>query len=109
MDRVTPRMLAAWLIVALALSVAFVGCATITSQDAPTNRLTDLEGPMSMLNTCTMSNGESGLAFDDLCLPAPPAGWTGTPVVSVEPASFLAMPDRRECRSSILTSNAVAA
>ena len=110
MDHVTPRLLAVWLVGALALSLAVVGCGTITSQDPPLNRAGSLTSMrvgerLGVLTPCTMSNGDAGLKFDDLCLPAPPAGWTGVARrILVQPASFLTLPDTRECRSSILGS-----
>ncbi len=127
MDHVTPRLLAVWLVGALALSLAVVGCGTITSQDPPANRLasgskvtpkTMSDAYSSLLKPCTMSNGDAGLKFDDLCLPAPPAGWTGAgkgftmtrdrngkwkPMdrsIVIQPASFLTLPDTRPCRVS---------
>ena len=120
MDHVTPRLLAVWLVGALALSFAVVGCGTITSQDPPANRLASVGNVTlggQLLKPCTMSNGGAGMKFNDLCLPAPPAGWTGigksftmTRVQSgkwvpsdrhliVQPASFLTLPDERPCRA----------
>ncbi len=133
MEHVTPRLLAIWLVGALALSLAVVGCGTITSQDPPLNRLAstgtvtpkDMSDAYSaLLKPCKMSNGGAGLKFDDLCLPAPPAGWTTgkaftmsrdrngkwKPVdrnIVIQPASFLTLPDTRECRPSILETEAV--
>jgi hypothetical protein len=136
MEHVTPRLLAAWLVGALALSLAVVGCGTITSKDRPVDSLAKykdikiLNGGGTRLKPCTMSNGNVGLKFDDLCLPAPPAGWTGLPNVrlpgqikpgsrlvipsdvmikSVQPASFLTLPDTRDCRTSIFPTEPLAA
>lgn len=137
MDHVTPRLLAIWLIGALALSLAVVGCGTITSQDPPANALAKYESSkgsiiktgrnVTLLTPCAMSNGGAGLKFDDLCLPAPPAGWTGEQlaktlrgrpkqlhpgaavVPQLQPASFLTLPDGRPCRSSITATEPLAA
>ncbi len=101
MDHVTPRLLVAWLVGALALSLAVVGCGTITSQDPPVNRVIsrdEFNNASLLLGECTMSNGDSGLQFDDLCLPAPPAGWTG-PRRMFKPASLLENPQTGGCKS----------
>jgi hypothetical protein len=56
--------------VALVLSLAIVGCGAITHHD-------DSGGTTGLLEECELSTGQGGLLYDGLCLPAPPAGWTG--------------------------------
>ena len=106
MERVTPKLLVGWLVGAIALAFGVVGCGSITHHDrSPFSTLSgsgDGLGPGRILGgqlkPCTLTNGDAGLQFDDLCLPAPPAGWTGTRVrIRVQPTSFLTLP--RDCES----------
>ena len=69
-ERITTRFLVGWLTAALVFSFAIVGCGAITHHDDPSGRSGRLE-------ECQLSTGQGGLMYDGLCLPAPPAGWTG--------------------------------
>ncbi len=74
--RITTRFLAGWLMAALVFSFAIVGCGAITHDDA--DRTGSSDGPLvELLKPCTLNTGQEGLLYDGLCLPAPPAGWTG--------------------------------
>ena len=75
----TPQVLVAWLVGSLALSVVVVGCGTITSRERRSNPTisNELRDGVYFLSSCTMANGGAGYQFDDLCLSAPPIGWTG--------------------------------
>ena len=70
MERITTRFLVGWLMVAVVFAFGVVGCGAITHHDTPTDRF-------GLLEECELANGLGGLLYDDLCLPAPPAGWTG--------------------------------
>ncbi len=69
-ERITTRFLVGWLTAALVFSFAIVGCGAIIHHDRPSVEL-------GLLEKCELSTGQGGLLYDDLCLPAPPAGWTG--------------------------------
>ena len=105
MERVTPKLMVGWLIGAIALAFGVVGCGTITHHDPlPQAKLSGKVrgGPVvtGLLERCTMTDGRAGLQFDALCLPAPPAGWTGPNMrIKLQPTSFLTLPSGRECQT----------
>lgn len=89
MERISSRFLVGWLMVALALAMGIVGCGAVTHHDNPSGR-------SGLLEECELSTGQGGLLYDDLCLPAPPAGWTG-PRQKATKTSLLKFPQAVDC------------
>jgi hypothetical protein len=84
MERST-SMILGWLAGASALSFGVVGCGALVHQDPSTARLSSATPTRiypGTLKPCTLPGGQAGLKFNDLCLPAPPAGWTGTRTIA---------------------------
>jgi hypothetical protein len=123
MERISSKLIGLWLVGALALSLAFVGCGTLVKEkpsaatllsktvirfpDPAAGMIIDMKNPPpGFLKPCTLPDGTPALMFDDLCSTTPPFGWTGATSriimlpPKVAPASFLMLPDNTPCKAS---------